>query len=350
MKVLKPVVLVISFLGIFSNAYSQKNTFEIHTIGFYNLENLFDTINNPNTLDELSPIMELKGNRAQAYHSKIKNMARAIADIGNEATQNAPVILGVCEVENRNVLEDLIGDSQLAKYRYGIIHFESPDARGIDVGLLYQKSFFTPTKTATYTLRVYDDLNRGKISTRDQLVVSGKLRGDAIHIIVNHWPSRRGGETRSAAKRIAAAKLNKRIVDSLQTQNPYAKIIIMGDLNDNPTNKSLKSVLNTQNNRNRVTFKGLYNPFENFYKNGLGTTAYRDQWSLFDQIIVSKPLLDKDYTSFNYYKAAIFNKNYLVNTYGKYKGYPYRSWNASGFSNGFSDHFPVYIYLIKTLN
>ncbi|GAL87884.1 endonuclease/exonuclease/phosphatase family protein [Jejuia pallidilutea] len=339
--------LSLFFLSITSSCNAQDKKFKIHTIAFYNLENLFDTINDPLKFDEYSPIMELKTNRTSVYQHKIKNMARVLSEIGKDATKNTPAIIGVCEVENRNVLEDLVNDTTLIKKDYGIVHYNSPDARGIDVALLYQKSLFTPIHSKTYELKIYDDQTRERITTRDQLLVSGKLEDDLIYIIVNHWPSRRGGEARSRPKRVAAAKLNKRIIDSLQAEDPYAKIVIMGDLNDNPNNASLKDVLKTKRKRKKVGNKGLYNPFENFFRDGLGTTAYRDSWSLFDQIIVSKPLLDRDYSSFRYYKVGVFNKNYIITSTGKYKGYPFRSWSDGGFSNGFSDHFPVYLYLIK---
>ncbi len=349
MKLLKAILLLLTF-GITLNSIAQKKTFKIHTVGFYNLENLFDTINDPLKFDEYSPIMELKANRAEAYKQKVKNMARVISEIGKDLTKNSPAIMGVCEVENRSVLNDLINDSSLIEKDYGIVHFDSPDARGIDVALLYQKQIFTPINSTTYELKIYDDQDQERITTRDQLVVSGELEGDLIHIIVNHWPSRRGGEMRSRSKRVAAAKLNKHIIDSLQSKDPYSKIVLMGDLNDNPNDKSLKEVLKTEYKRKKVDFKGLFNPFENFYRDGLGTTAYRDIWSLFDQIIVSKPFLDKDYTSFKFYKAGIFNQNYLITSNGKYKGYPFRSWSSGVFSNGYSDHFPVYTYLIKQVD
>lgn len=329
--------------------HAQERKFKIHTIAFYNLENLFDTINDPNKLDEFSPIMALKTNRGKAYKKKVHNMARVIADIGHEITQNMPVIIGISEIENREVLEDLVNDSLLRDKNYGIVHFDSPDARGIDVGLLYQKKLFAPVYTSKHELKIYDDTNRKRLYTRDQLLVSGNLEGEMIHIIVTHWPSRRGGEARSRPKRMAAAKLNKYLIDSLQVINPYAKIFSMGDLNDNPTNTSMKVILKAKKSKEKVGLKGLYNPFERFYKSGLGTTAYRDAWSLFDQIIVTKPLLEKDYSSLRFYKAGIFNKNYLITKKGKYQGYPFRSWSNSGFSNGFSDHFPVYVYIIKEM-
>ncbi|WP_434037393.1 endonuclease/exonuclease/phosphatase family protein [Formosa sp. 4Alg 33] len=326
---------------------AQEREFSIHTIAFYNLENLFDTEDDPTIFDESSPIMELAENRSEVYAMKIKNMSRVISDIGFEKTGNAPAILGVSEIENRAVLEDIINDTLLIKYDYGIVHFDSPDRRGIDVGLIYQKNLFTPISTSNHTLYLKDELKGTPIYTRDQLVVSGLLQGDLIHIIVNHWPSRRGGETKSNPKRMAAATLNKHIIDSLQTIDPYAKIIIMGDFNDDPTNSSFKTVLKTQKKKSKVGLKGIYNPMEQLYSDGFGTTAYRDKWSLFDQILISKPLLETDFSVYRYYKAGIFNAQYLITKTGTYKGYPFRSFGYEGFTNGYSDHFPVYIYVIR---
>ncbi|TXG36916.1 endonuclease/exonuclease/phosphatase family protein [Seonamhaeicola maritimus] len=335
-------------LIVFSiNTNAQDKKFKIHTVAFYNLENLFDTINNPNKLDEYSPIMELKTGRKEAYKKKVNNMAEVLAVIGSKTAQNTPSIIGVCEVENNDVLEDLINHPLLIDKDYGIIHYDAPDARGIDVALLYKKSAFTPLNSSTHGLKIYDDQDQSRIYTRDQLLVSGNLEGELIHVIVNHWPSRRGGEARSNPKRVAAARVSKRIIDSLQSIDPYSKVILMGDLNDNPTNASVKDVLNAKESKSDVGLKGLYNPFTTYYKNGLGTTAYRDIWNLFDQIIISKPLLNEDTSSLRYYKANIFNAGFLTHSRGKYKGYPFRSWSNGSFSNGYSDHYPVYVYLIK---
>ncbi|GGK23658.1 endonuclease [Yeosuana aromativorans] len=350
MKTFKHLITVLLLCSLTHVTSQTKKTFKIHTIAFYNLENLFDTINDPTKFDEASPMMELKANRSEIYKRKIHNMAHVIADIGFDDTHNSPVAIGVSEVENREVLEDLINDPQLLDKNYGIVHYPSPDARGIDVALLYQKQFFTPTSTSSHELKIYDDETRKRVYTRDQLLVSGNLDGDPIHIIVNHWPSRSGGEARSRPRRIAAAKLTKHLVDSLQIIDPYAKVFIMGDLNDDPTNASIKDVLKTEKDKDKVKFKEIYNPFENFFRNGIGTTAYRDAWSLFDQIMITKPLLDKDFSSYRFYKAGIFNKNYLTQKDGQYKGYPYRSWGYGGFTDGYSDHFPVYMYVIKEVD
>jgi exonuclease III len=339
------VVLITAVLTV--NAQEEKK-YKIHTVAFYNLENLFDTENDTEKNDEASPMMEIKADREEIYKQKVHNMARVISDIGSSTTRNAPVLLGVCEVENAKVMEDVANDPLLLAKDYGIVHFDSPDRRGIDVGLMYQKGLFQPISKSTHTLKIYDDITRKRIYTRDQLLVSGQLEGELIHVIVNHWPSRRGGEARSRPKRVAAAKLNKHIMDSLQAIDPYAKIITMGDLNDDPTNASVKDVLKAKRKQKDVKIKGIYNPFINmFKKQGLGTGAYRDSWSLFDQIMITKPFLEKEYTNWTYYKAGIFNKNYLTNKKGRWKGYPLRSFADGGFTGGFSDHFPVYIYLIK---
>ena len=276
-------------------------------------------------------------------------MARVISEIGSDVSNNSPAVIGLAEVENREVVEDLANDDALFAKDYGIVHFDSPDARGIDVALMYQKALFSPIDVSNHELKIYDDITRKRVYTRDQLLVSGKLDGELIHVIVSHWPSRSGGEARSRPKRIAAAKLNKRIIDSLQAIDPYAKIFSMGDFNDDPTNGSLKDVLKAKKNKEDVKLKGIYNPMEGFFRKGLGSNAYRDAWSLFDQILITKPLLDKDYSSFRFYKAGIFNKLYLTNKEGRYKGYPLRSFADGGFTNGFSDHFPVYVHVIKEI-
>jgi hypothetical protein len=337
-------------LVIISLNAQEKKKFKVHTVAFYNLENLFDTVNDPTKNDEASPMMEIQADREAIYKKKVHNMARVISDIGSEVTGNTPALIGVAEVENIDVLEALANDTLLVKKDYGIVHFDSPDRRGIDVGLLYQKSLFQVISKSTHTLKIFDDTTRKRIYTRDQLLVTGELDGDIIHIIVNHWPSRRGGEARSRPKRVAAAKLNKHIIDSLQVRDPYAKIITLGDLNDDPINASVKKVLKAKRKKEDVKIKEIYNPMIEFYKEGLGSNAYRDSWSLFDQIMITQPFLEKDYSSFRFYKAGIFNKNYLTNKKGRYKGYPFRSFANGGFTNGFSDHFPVYIYLIKEVN
>ena len=339
------IVLFISFTPIFSQ---EKKAYKVNTIAFYNLENLFDTENDPLTYDDDRTPDGKDHWTEEIYQDKLKNMAKVMAEIGADVSGNTPTIIGVCETENRKVLEDLVNQETLVEKDYGIIQFDSPDRRGIDVALLYKKKLFTPTHYKAKELLIYDDNDKSKrVFTRDQLVVSGMLDGEKIHLIVNHWPSRSGGEKRSRSKRIKAAKLNRQIIDSIFSDEPYAKIITMGDFNDDPTSPSVKDHLNAQRESNGMQMRELFNPMEDLAKQGYGSLAYRDSWNLFDQIIISTELTKKDFSSYRFYKAGIYNKTYLVNAHGRYKGYPYRSFASGSYTGGYSDHFPVYIYLVK---
>jgi hypothetical protein len=180
--------------------------------------------------------------------------------------------------------------------------------------------------------------------------VSGSLEGEEIHLLVNHWPSRSGGQKASNYKRENAARLSRKIIDSLQKQDPYARIVTMGDFNDDPDDKSLRLILGAKDKKDMVQFGGLYNPFAAIAKNGTGSSAYRDQWNLFDQIIISKPLIEKDPSKFTFFRAFVFNPPFLITSTGAFKNYPFRSFGNSGFTGGFSDHFPVYILLTKELD
>ena len=346
----KHTLLYLFFTCCILSVYSQKNSkeYRIRTIAFYNLENLFDTINNPNKNDEASPIMKLKSNKSKVYLDKIDKLGSVIAKIGVEKTNTPPAILGVCEVENKEVLEDLVQSSALQNTPYEIIHYESPDERGIDVALLYNKTLFTPVHHKNYTPNIYKDGYR--VHTRDQLLVSGYLDDELIHVIVNHWPSRRGGEAASRPQREKAAYQNTQIIEELQQEDAKAKIIIMGDFNDDPINSSFKKVLKTSSEKRKAKKRGLYNPYENMFKKGLGTLTYRDKMNLFDQIIVSSPLLgfrNKDFSSYKFFSAQIFNQSFLTVKSGRYKGYPFRSFAGGSYLGGYSDHYPVYVYLVK---
>jgi len=348
---MKNYILGILLATISLNTIAQeKRNFKIHTIAFYNVENLFDTINDINKNDEASPIMEIKFNRSEIYKKKVKNMASVIADIGSDLVNKSPSIVGLSEVENRNVIEDLLNNKHLLNKNYDIVHYDSPDERGIDVGLIYNKNVFKVSSTKSHELIIYDNKSSKRNYTRDQLVVSGLLDNELIHIIVNHWPSRSGGEERSRAGRMAAAELNKKIIDSLQNKYKNAKIITMGDFNDDPHDDSMKKILNAKKYIEDVKTNGIYNPMEVILSDqGIGSNAYRDVWQLFDQILVTEPFLNKKYDSYQFYKAGIFNKSYLINKAGRYKGYPFRSFSWGSFTGGYSDHLPPYIYLIKEI-
>lgn len=346
MKNLSFCFLFFFLLFTHSQNPQEKRNFKIHTVAFYNVENLFDTINDVNKNDEASPIMEMKFNRSNVYKKKVSNMAKVVSQIGYDYTKRAPSIVGICEVENLNVVQDLINQKELKDENYGIVHYESPDNRGIDVALIYKKNIFEVKSSSSHEVIITDNSSSNRRPTRDQLVVSGLIDGELIHLIVNHWPSRGADET----KRIAAAKVNNKIIDSLRGVYKSPKIITMGDFNDDPFDKSIKKVLGAKKDRNDVRKKDMYNPFETILVDqGIGTNAYRDKWQLFDQIIISEGFLKKDYKDYQFYRAGVFNKSFLINKKGKYKGYPFRSFSFGSFTDGFSDHLPPYIFLIKEI-
>ena len=218
------------------------------------------------------------------------------------------------------------------------------DKRGVDVALLYNPRFFTVLNTASHRLVIPE---KPDFLTRDQLVVTGLLGGDKISFIVNHWPSRLGGEEKSSPLREAAAALTKHIADSLLRVDPNAGVVIMGDLNDDPNNKSVKDVIGAKKNIDDVPKGGFYNTMWSIFDKGIGTLAYKGNWNLFDQIIISANLLGKDRRTLKFWKAEVFNKPFLMNEEGQYKGYPKRTYAGGVFLNGYSDHFPTLIYLVK---
>ena len=325
---------------------AQKEQYKVGCIGFYNVENLFDTEDDPTIRDEDFTPEGALNYTEKIYTEKMGRIADVIEQVGTELSPDGLSILGLAEIENRKVLEDLVQHPTLAPRRYQIIHYNSPDRRGIDVALLYQPKYFTPTATRAVSMLVPTD-EGDTLYTRDILLVSGTFDHDPIHILVNHWPSRRGGEKRSQPLRNMAAYRNKQIVDSLQKANPQAKVVIMGDLNDDPVSPSVKEVLNAKGQKKKVAPQGLYNPMFQFYKKGIGTTAYRDAWSLFDQLIVSEGLLSEEQKGYYFHKAKVFNKKFLTQSSGQFKGYPKRTFAGGQYLGGFSDHFPVYLYLLK---
>jgi len=327
--------------------YSQNEYQKFHTVAFYNVENLFDTINDVNKNDEASPIMEIEKGRTEIYNKKLKNLSKVISEIGYSETNSFPTIVGLSEVENKTVIEDLINTGKLKDGNYGISHFDSPDARGIDVALIYRKEFFKVLNEKNHKLILNDDTSGEIIFTRDQLVVDGLLEGDRYFLIINHWPSRYGGELRSRPFRNKAAKLNIEIIDSLNSTHKNPKIITMGDFNDDPKNESIKDILNSKNYQLNLNDNDLYNPYENMHTEGIGTLVYRGYWNLFDQIIISRSLLNKSSKAFSFYNSFIFKEKYLINQDGNYKGYPFRSFAGGRYLDGYSDHLPVYILLIK---
>ena len=362
---IKSLIVVLFVLSSIFGANAQQKKYIMHTVAFYNFENLFDTINNPNNDEEWLP-KGLQRWTSDKYKQKLENLSKVLMQIGtNDKQKDSPTLIGGSEIENRNVLEDLVKQPNILKDDYGIVHFDSPDKRGIDVALLYKKKYFKPTSFVNIPLIIYrgnnnekeketeeDKVDKDKIEvtndnrvyTRDILLVTGFLEGEEINILVNHWPSRSGGEKKSSPFREAAGRLAKKVMDSVYKVNPNAKIILMGDLNDGSYNKSVKVGIGAKLKKSEVQQFGVYNPFEQMFKDGNATLFYRDSGDIFDQIMVSETLIKPDFSTFQYWKAGIYNKPFMITKFGRYAGYPLRH---SENEIGYSDHFPVYIYLVK---
>lgn len=343
----RTLLFVVVFLTVTLFATAAKpagKKMQAAGIAFYNLENLFDTIpNNPENRDlEFTPDGKNQWD-GRKYWSKIHNMAQAISHFTTRTTPNGPAIIGVSEIENRSVLEDLVADPQISKWNLQIVHHDSPDARGVDVGLLYNPKYFKVENVTNHRLTAIPR------RTRDQMCVVGSLMGQRIAVIVNHWPSRLGGQEQSSPNREAAAELCKTIADSLWRTDPDMGVIIMGDLNDDPWDKSCAKVLGAKRDIKDADDHGFYNPWWEMLDKGIGTLAYKSQWNLFDQIIVSGNIANGADTKWHYYKAMVHNFDFLKDTQGSRQGYPLRTFSAGSFLNGYSDHFPTEILLVRAV-
>ena len=367
------------------------------TVGFYNVENLWDTVKSVDYIDATLPAHHVNFHRSvpldslkyleitkdykgpwdydrikgqkvvrkqilsddftpksnknytyNIYQQKLKNIAQVISEIGSKYTKTAPAVVGLVEVENRQVVEALTQQDALKKYDYGVVHYNSFDARGIDVALIYQKKRFTVTNSYKKELVLFREDGKREY-TRDLLVVSGILDGEKVAFFVNHWPSRRGGEAVSMPKRNAAAALLKQEMDALREKNPNIKLIAMGDFNDDPISPSFKNHLKAVGDEKELNEEYPYfNPMYKMYKKGVASLAYRDAPNLFDQIIYSKNLVSNSSAEeYTVYRTEVYAPAYLINKQGNYKGYPFRSWNGDKFTGGYSDHFPVFTILQK---
>lgn len=317
---------------------------QVFGVAFYNLENLFDTINNNGKYDhEFSP----KGKNqwdSRRYWKKINNLGYAISQMTTPTTKMGPAVIGVSEIENITVLQDLVKDRHIAEWNLQIVHHDSPDRRGVDVGLLYNPRFFKVINVKNHYLKI-DSLPWFR--TRDQMCVVGLLGGTRVGIIVNHWPSRRGGAEQSSWLREAAASLTKHIADSLLTIDPAMGVIVMGDLNDDPFNRSCAVTLGGMKKAEDVKPGGFFNPFWKKLDDGIGSYIYRGGWNLFDQIMVSYNLLPQGKSALKFSYAEVFNKDFLKQKDGQYKNYPFRTFSGGVWTGGFSDHFPTEIFLTR---
>lgn len=341
-KVLLFLLLACTFLG----AAAQKNEYKPIIISFYNLENFYDTVDNPLVNDEEFLPTGIRNYNTAIYTDKVNRLATVISQIGTDFNPDGPALLGVAEVENDTVLNDLIHNKLLDKRGYRIVHYDSKDARGVDVGLLYNPRYFKVLQSDKLFVQLPGG-SKDAYYTRDILWVKGELDGEVIHIYVNHWPSRYGGETRSEPARKAAAQVCKNHIDSIAKLEPNAKVIIMGDLNDDPINASVAKVIGARGSEADVKPEGFFNPWVELYKKGIGTLAYQDAWGLFDQILISYPWLNKKQDGAFFYQQHIFHRDFMVENNGRYKGYPMRTWDGNTYRGGYSDHFPTFLVMLK---
>lgn len=385
--------LLLLALFCFSFIFAQQKQVQRATVAFLNVENLWDTIPSADYIDGTLPIKSPKFHRSvpvdslkylettqdkydgiwsdslligkkviryqgsneeftplspkhyggKVYKQKLHNVAKVISELGRQYTNTSPAIVGLIEVENRQVVQDVINQPELAKDDYGIIHYNSYDYRGIDVAVIYQKKRFIPTNSYKKEVKVFDDEGKREY-TRDVLVVEGLLDGEKIAVFMNHWPSRRGGEAASAIRRNAAATVLKTEMDKVRAKDPSVKTFAMGDFNDDPVSPSLKKYLGAVGDQKDLSDKNPYfNLMTKLYKAGVASLAYRDAPNLFDQIIVSRNLLGEKITpTYTIYKAEIYAPSYMINREGQWKGYPLRSWDGDRYTGGYSDHFPAF--------
>ena len=343
---MKKIMLIVMLM--LSVAAQAQKKYSVYAIGFYNLENLFDTIHDPGKNDyEYLPDGTNKWN-AIKYEHKLANMSKVLSEMATDMLPVGCAAIGVSEVENANALNDLVSQKPLKDKGFQFTHVEGPDKRGVDCALLYNPKLFTvrDTKLVPYIYELPEDVQKDK-QTRGFLTVSGEVAGEHVTIIVCHLPSRYA----TSYYRELGGKQLKVLKDSLQKDDPKVKIFIMGDMNDDPFDKSIAQSLGARREIKDVELFGLYNPFWNTIKEGTGTLFYNGAWNLFDQIIMSENLLDKkqkrNYEALTFYKHAIFRRDYLIQQEGKYKGAPKRTQAGGVWLDGYSDHLPVVVYLIK---
>lgn len=315
--------------------FKKKQIENLYAVGFYNLENLFDTIDDPDTLDDDFTPKGIKKWSNKRYQKKLFKLAKTISEVGTGTLNTFPVVMGVAEVENAMVIKDLLNSKPLQNANYGFVHYDSPDERGIDTALIYIKDNFEVLHSEPITLLVYEK-DGTRDATRDILYVHGKLNGEAVHIFVNHWPSRRDGRSETSFKRVKAAELIVEFMKKIEQNEAAPNYIIMGDFNDGPEDESIQKLMQTDR---------LYNPMEKLITPNRGSANYKNSWSLFDQILVSHNFLNFEKGTHSFASANIFDEKFLTEFEGKYKGNPYRTYSGKKYIGGYSDHFPVYIQL-----
>ena len=341
------MALVVFALLLGTNAAQAQRRYSVYGIGFYNLENLFDTCHDAGKNDyEYLPDGTNKWTGLK-YSHKLKNMAKVLAEMGTDWLPGVGcAAIGVAEVENAKCLTDLCDQAPLKARNFKFVHIEGPDQRGVDCALVYNPSLFKvrSQQLVPYIYKLSKDAQR---ATRGFLVVKGVLGGEDVAIIVCHLPSR-GAES---YYREEGGRQVREVKERLQKENPNIKILIMGDMNDDPQDKSMAVALGAQRKIKDVPKNGLYNPWWDVLASGTGTLQYDGKWNLFDQIILSENLLHQeganDYGTLKLRRHQIFRRDYLFQKEGRYKGNTLRTHAGGVWLDGYSDHLPTVVYLMK---
>ena len=343
--------LVFIFLSLLTVSYSfaAEKEYKMIVAGFYNLENLFDTINDPNTFDDDFTPNGTNHYSSEIYLDKLKHLEEVVYQIGLDKSPDGLAFWGTAEIENAQVVKDLVAQPKLKNRNYQVVHYNGGDTRGIDCGLVYNPKYFTVLSSFSIPIDLSLAVKEGK-PTRDVLWVRGLLANtDTVDVFVGHWPSRRGGEERTLPMRNYVAKIIRHYTDSIMQFNKNAKVIVMGDLNDNPTDESLVKHIGSVDKKEKCKEGGFYNPWVDYFNKGIGTLAHNDYWGLFDQIVLSYGWLNTNQDGYFFHKAKIFSKDFMIQQTGKYQGYPKRTWDWAIYNAGYSDHFPTYITLLKEI-
>jgi len=310
---------------------------ELFSIGFYNLENFFDTKDDPKTQDDAFTPKGFMHWVMKRYLNKAKKIGYVIQNIGRDKTGFPPAVMGLAEIENNQTLKDLLHSKYLRQYPYKFIHFDSNDRRGMDVALLYLENKFEVLETESYPLVLYNDEGQA-YNTRDILYCKGKLNDETIHFIINHWPSRREGDIQSKHKRFLAARKVREIIDFISYDELNAKIVIMGDFNADP---------NEDNINKELIHDDFFNPTAELFFQQQGSLNHQKKWHLFDQIIFSNNFKLHAENRYCFKEIKIYNPKYLKVRKGKYRMLPFRTYLGNNYQGGYSDHFPVYAVLEK---
>lgn len=332
--------IVVCIFAYTTNAQPQKwKNKKYLTVVSYNVENLFDTINEPTKNDKEFLPESKKAYSGKRYYNKLNMLSEVISSINSN---ELPEIIGLTEIENRRVLKDLTNTDALKLANYKIVHEEGPDPRGIDCALIYRPDVFKYLSHESIVVR-FPFLNNAR--TRDILYVKGLIKKDTVHIYVNHWTSRRGGVEKSEPKRVQAASVLKKHVDSILHSNKLSRIIIMGDFNDTPENKSLKEVINAGKHSDSKQFTNL---MYQLHDEGKGTYYFRGNYDMIDNLIVSEQLL-KTHKGVRVFepKGWIFSPDFICYTNKNGDKSPNKTYGGSNYYGGYSDHFPIYTILYE---